>query len=78
MGSEWGSHISPANGQESEVCRKADLLLSLHDVHLSVGVHVLSDNLHVCQTIVVLRQRKDVMPWWKEYKFVPRARNALQ
>lgn len=35
-GSEWGSHISSANGQESEVWRKADLLLTLHEVHLSL------------------------------------------
>lgn len=32
---------------------------------------MLSDNLHACQAIVVLRQRKDmVMPRWKEYEFL--------
>lgn len=63
-GSEWGSHISSANGQEGKpTCCSPSTRFISHS-------HVLSDNLHVCQVIVVLRQRKDVMPCWKEYKFL--------
>ena len=79
-----------ANGQESTALGKTNLLLTLHDIHISISVHVLKDEQlymplllgldFMCASQIVLMPhlRKYVMPGGKEHKFLSKTRDALQ
>lgn len=79
-----------ANRQESGALGRVDLLLTLHDVQVTVSVHVLSDDklrmplllgldfMCASQTILVPHLLKYILPGGKEYRFLPKARNAQQ
>ena len=79
-----------ANGHESKALGKINLLLTLHDTHISISVHILSDDQlymplllgldFMCASQIVLMPhlRKYVMPGGKEHKFLTKTRDALQ
>ncbi|XP_077053567.1 uncharacterized protein LOC143704722 [Siphateles boraxobius] len=79
-----------ANGQESKAIGRTTLLLSLHDAHVTVSIHVLSDDQlcmplllgldFMCASQIVLKPhlRKYVMSGGKEYRFLPKGREALR
>uniref|UniRef100_A0A671TTG1 ribonuclease H n=1 Tax=Sparus aurata TaxID=8175 RepID=A0A671TTG1_SPAAU len=79
-----------ANGQESRAIGKTSLLLTLQDAHVTISIHVLSDDQlcmplllgldFMCASQLVLKPhlRKYVLPGGKDYKFLPKSREALQ
>ncbi|XDV22120.1 hypothetical protein PO909_027079 [Leuciscus waleckii] len=78
-----------ANGQESKAIGTTTLLLSFHDAHITVSIHVLSDDQlcmplllgldFMCASQIALKPhlRKYVMAGGKEYRFLPKGREAL-
>ena len=79
-----------ANGQGCRAIGKTALLLTLHDAHVNVSIHILGDDQlcmplllgldFMCASQVILKPHlgKYVMPGGKEYRFLQKTRDALR